>query len=1261
VPGKQGAPFKIGPSAIARYFFHDCERFLRFNSTRRDLAASQGIPQRPFDTSPIMQAILDQGFHWELAVLGKLGKRVHIPAGSGPVTDRKFTWEETLGLLRTAGAGQYIYQPTLRAPNSLYDHFGLNRSLVEVADNHPDLVEICGDGNSRRFRVIDIKRGASMRATYRIQVLLYAIELELILRDHKIDDAHADLKAGYAWLGDQDEPTECDLESIRPLLDGFLREDLPRILSAPAEKTGWHVNFRCEWCPYFEHCRQEMRDGDNISRLTGLTVHGKRYLVREGRVTTLSQLDRLLRRKDADAILSRSASLVGKRLRLRDQVDAFKGGGVVVGRGSTPMLPVAENVGIYLMLQQEPLGKKVYLAGVLVHVAKKVRAQLGETIKADPYVWLADRDTPDAIGSVRRGVIDTLYGTLRHIHEYNADKDWSEKLSVQTYVYSEHERSILVRCLLEGLEEPELSLKAMSLLFYFQGPDLLLTDDHPDVPVQYPLVVLLSVIGRLLALPVDVSYTLPETLAALGCTFTYPRRDFYHFPLGHGLRPDAIYLAWTQGRAEFIERLYSFASGHLYAIRSVTWDVRTRAKGNLFAWPPKFALPGTADIRNPLLSKLAFFCRFESLLGCMAVRDVRSEAQEVQVLLGNVVELIFQSDGGFGVVGDVAATFDEGFPRYLIVRDSPAGRRGQLEFQDYYYRDRWGAKPHPDRSVATVLRVKCDRLNFPRSIKFKCSFDPPPQDGERFLLYERFTDFNTEKVVNHLQYVDRVGHGLFLDVVHNPLAASRVLPLPVDCEQFASREEERLELTGSQLEAYRAIRKRSLVAVWGPPGTGKTHFLASVILGLASAHAQAGEPFHVLVTAFTHASIENVLRKIHQLHRRWSALSTKDLAIAKSGGWRSLGAAPGEDVEPNDLTAWLSENPFAVVGATVWASLKVDDQVQKFDLVIVDEASQVRVPESSIPMSLVAPKGRLLVAGDHMQLPPIVAGQYPEPAEKEPVLHRSIFELIKERSEGGGANGPFRQLLENWRMNDVLTSFAAALIYGDKYRCATNEVAGRRLRLLAGTSESPVIAACVDPAHPLVIAVIEGAPAAKENQIEAALVADLVLTLRSRMLDHGRNAYANDAAFFQHGMFVVSPHHVQIRLIRNELAAKRSWDHPPFVDTVDKMQGQEAEVVVVSYGVSDAEYAMREATFIYGLNRINVAVTRAKSKCVVFLPAPLLKAMPDVLDIPEAELGYAYMRKLVAGVQADGETLVFKLAKGVQVTVMRTSSPQRSH
>jgi DNA replication ATP-dependent helicase Dna2 len=188
-----------------------------------------------------------------------------------------------------------------------------------------------------------------------------------------------------------------------------------------------------------------------------------------------------------------------------------------------------------------------------------------------------------------------------------------------------------------------------------------------------------------------------------------------------------------------------------------------------------------------------------------------------------------------------------------------------------------------------------------------------------------------------------------------------------------------------------------------------------------------------------------------------------------------------------------------------------------------------------------------------------------------------------------------------------------------------------------------------------VIVILEGVQAAGSNPTEAALVARLVAALRDGLRDQGGQPYSDDATFFKEGVFVVSPHRAQNRAIRHELDRLREWASRPFVDTVDKMQGQEADAVVISYGVSDPEYALREAEFIYNVNRLNVAITRGRTKSIVCLPRPLLDATPAVLEQPEAARGLAFMRRLVQGVQIQGQGITFTIEQGIQARVYRAS------
>lgn len=143
-----------------------------------------------------------------------------------------------------------------------------------------------------------------------------------------------------------------------------------------------------------------------------------------------------------------------------------------------------------------------------------------------------------------------------------------------------------------------------------------------------------------------------------------------------------------------------------------------------------------------------------------------------------------------------------------------------------------------------------------------------------------------------------------------------------------------------------------------------------------------------------------------------------------------------------------------------------------------------------------------------------------------------------------------------------------------------------------------------------------------------------------------------DAELWGKRLFMISPHHVQLVLLRRYLAELKSWDVAPFVDTVDKMQGQERDAVIVSYGVADVEYALSERAFIYSLNRLNVSITRARMKSVVFLPRPLLEPPIQALDNDDVAEGIAFMQGLRLRCEKRNDPEVVSV-NGFDVTVLR--------
>jgi hypothetical protein len=1251
-------PFRTNPSAIARYFFHDCERFLYYTSATPRLRQREGLPEPEFAHSPLIEAILQSGYRWEQEIIeGPLRGQVTVAAGTGPLHTRRLPLAETLRLLRHEAPAHFLYQPTLCPPPAFYQRYHIDPKLVVIHENHPDLLAVLPAPQGRLVRVIDLKRGDSLRLTHRVQILLYALQLQAMLEDEGIEATQVDLEHGAVWLGQQAEPEVFDLTALRPHLERFLRQDLCRILTGSAAEAHWHLYERCQWCELFSHCRDEMRHTNDVSRLAALTTYGKRHLYEEAGAHTLTQLATFLQQKDADAVLGRCASLAGQRHHLQVRLTALATQAPALYGASSPDVPVGENLALFLTLQQEPLGKHIYLAGIHLTGRDEVRRNI---LSPDLHNCLADADgkaaplvlvaaAPAETARVRRELVRVLHGILRQAHQHNARQGgWKDQLTLQAYVHTEEERALLCTVLLEALQEPELAEQAMLLLFHFQGPELLQADEHPGNEMAYPVVVLQNALGRLLALPVEVSYTLPEVLDALGSPFHYSRKDYYHFPLGHGLRAEALHAAWYRGDRQNLTEIEQQGGHYLRALAALLRGVRQHASAQLVGWPPRFQLPCGAGIKDPLLSRLAFLARYESLVRCRSVREARSEARPTQVLLGEAIELEARGMCQMEVVGELVVEPEPGgFPGWLLVRDTEEGRRAQVEYTDYWYRNKAHGGPNSAHravvGVAEVTRAPDGkvllRLDFVRPFQ-----DNPPQPGERFLLSPRFTDFTTDGLVKHLSTLDQQGAPLLLDLLRQPETAATPLPWPKRVAA-AARAEAALGFTPSQAEAYRALGTQRVTAVWGPPGTGKTHFLAMSIVALSVAHARAGLPFRVLVTAYTHAAIENLLTKIAQ--RQGELHGKLTLPIGKVKYWQGPGSA-AEVVAEDHLSDWLRDARQAVVGATVFSCLKQLDRLSPFDLVVIDEASQVRVPEAAVAVSLVANTGRLVLAGDHLQLPPIIAGTYPEPTQGEPVLHRSIFEAVCRgrepgRSEGAGTPAPLvRQLLENFRMNDALTGLSARLLYGPGYRCVSPALARRRLPFTPGRRLDPLVKVCLDPAYPIVVVVLDGIRAAQANPVEADLAAQLVTALRAGLRDARGRPYTDDATFFREGVFVVSPHHAQINAIQRELARLRSWATTPFVDTVDKMQGQEADAVVISYGVSDPELALREAEFIYGLNRLNVAVTRARLKTIVCLPRLLLEASPQVLDVPAAAQGLAYMRRLVALVEEAGEVQEFE-------------------
>ena len=1278
----RGTPrYWLGPSQLGRYFFHECDRHLRYLSTPPDRLEAEGVP--PVETTHMAsEALVQGGYTWEERVLTeRLGARVRIADGEGPLHERRFGFQQTLEVLRALEPGEYLFQPTLVPPPGFLVRYGLSPALVAMGPCRPDLIQRGEDG---RLRLVDIKASEMLKASHRVQIAVYALLLKAICEANGVE-REVELKEGSVWLYGAIAPEIFDLAMTIATVEDFLRGGLAQILETAPPDTRWHLDYRCEWCPYYGVCRQEAEAGASVSLLPYLSTGARQFLWDgswEGghAVHTLDELHGVLADRENTPKLERFSAFKGRLGQLRRAVHALRTGEVVRQARSTPVMPIREHVRLLITLQRDPLSGRIFAAGL--------RRMFGFQVYGDRSADLVEIARKEAdCDDVRRAFIGHLHGTLSALHAYNEGREWREQLTQQTYVYDAYEQDLLFECLMEALEHdpPEIRRQALDLLLLYQSARCAEAEEHPQDVVAFPIVVLTSVIRTLFALPIPVALPLSAVSEVLRPRrrhpAVYPGHPTLCFELSNAMRTDALLEAWQAeaeageggedtlldpawaaldpedlpvSPAKLLDEIRDDLDQRLQAAGSLVDGIRDQIRSDqLFTWPPRFALPAPSPFRDELLSRLAFVVRYESFIGALEVRQSRAAPLNERLRAGESLELEYKGHDRYQLVYPVEAALFKisDFPDRLLVPKGDVGERAQMAFDDYQCRSKMGSPKRGGLWIAAAQAVLDQRDGDVAAIRLKVSKakdnDAMPEIGRRYLLHSRYTDFTSDKLINHLLDLDTTPEAPFNRLIRDP----RAFAGPVACPEGVAQRLQRPSdgFTPSQQAAFDQVAGQRLTLVWGPPGTGKTYFLARAILDLIRAYRAEGHTLRVGVTAFTHTAVENLLAEIRDLAEADDAPEIYKLKRVTSPRGRGLMAL--------DETRSIKTSGPAIFGGTVYSLHKAARKhLPPLDVLVVDEGSQLKLAETALSMEVISDAladgaGRLIIAGDHLQLPPITKGTYPTPEEGASGLEDSVFSYLYHRDDEGD---PYtRQLYENWRMNDVLSSFSARTLYGEAYQPARAEIAQRRLRLVTPTPSADALAAWVewllDPAYPMALCMLEGVMAAAENPVEADLVAALADALRRRLvLGEAEGPLPEtpegDELFWRRGLFVVSPHHVQIRAIHRALASRRAWQSTPFVDTVDKMQGQQAESVVVSYGVSDVETAAQEAAFIYSLNRLNVSVTRARSKCVVCLPRPLLKPSLPVLTHPDAASGLGHMHQL-ARFTREGERRRIPLAE----------------
>ena len=373
-------------------------------------------------------------------------------------------------------------------------------------------------------------------------------------------------------------------------------------------------------------------------------------------------------------------------------------------------------------------------------------------------------------------------------------------------------------------------------------------------------------------------------------------------------------------------------------------------------------------------------------------------------------------------------------------------------------------------------------------------------------------------------------------------------------------------LNESQVEAVAQSYATDLLhLIQGPPGTGKTLMLAR----LAQLLVQDGQ--RVFVTALTHRAIHNALNKIPQVDA--------SIPVCKIGEQRhaaDLHQVP--NFELFELSQFAEKSGGYVVGATPFALQTQRLANVEFDVVLFDEASQITLPLAIMGMLA---GSKFIFIGDENQLPPVTIFSAQEAARS------SIFAYLAGR-------GQETMLNITYRLNDTLTAWPSRTFYNNEL-VSSKASAQRRLSLSPQLTRWDFV---LDPAHPAVFLDLCHTNSTVRSRLEAEVVAELALCLLMR-----------DVPPEEIG--VVVPYRAQSRLIRTllrRILIDEEVTRKLVVDTVERMQGQEREVILFSFATASPKFAAQMADFLFQPQRLNVAVTRPRSKLILVGSRAMLKA-----------------------------------------------------
>ncbi|ESW20803.1 hypothetical protein PHAVU_005G016100 [Phaseolus vulgaris] len=388
----------------------------------------------------------------------------------------------------------------------------------------------------------------------------------------------------------------------------------------------------------------------------------------------------------------------------------------------------------------------------------------------------------------------------------------------------------------------------------------------------------------------------------------------------------------------------------------------------------------------------------------------------------------------------------------------------------------------------------------------------------------------------------------------------------------------------------RAILKiltaKDYALILGMPGTGKTSTLVHAVKALLIRRTS------ILLTAYTNSAVDNLLIKLKAQGIDFVRIGRPEV-VNEVVREHCLSAMSVQGVE--DIKRRLEQVKVVAVTCLGISSPLLANT--RFDVCIMDEAGQTTLPVSLGPLTFAS---MFVLVGDHYQLPPLVQST----EARENGMGISLFRRLSEAHPQA-----ILALQSQYRMCQEIMDLSNALIYGDRLRCGSVEVANAKLEFSDLSCDLPWLEHVLNPLRPVIFIDTDKLPALEardhklvNNPTEAQIIAEIAKELVKNGIG-------------EEHIGIITPYNSQANVIRGAVCMTSLEIH-----TIDKYQGRDKDCVLLSFVRSTENPRSYAASLLGDWHRMNVALTRAKKKLIMvgsrrtLSKIPLLKLLIDKVE-----------------------------------------------